>query len=132
MENLDKKYYKIREVAEILGLPASTLRFWESEFPQLRPRRTTHSTRQYTPEDVEKLRMIKYLVKDRGLKLDAARDEMRKNPEGVSRRYEAVRRIEGIRDRLSALLKTLDDRLLAQHRAARVAKVHNPEPPTLF
>ena len=76
--------------------------------------------------------MIKYLVKDRGLKLDAARDEMRKNPEGVSRRYEAVRRLEGIRDRLSALLKTLDDRLLAQHRAARVAKVHNPEPPTLF
>ena len=132
MENLDKKYYKIREVAEILGLPASTLRFWESEFPQLRPRRTTHSTRQYTPEDVEKLRMIKYLVKDRGLKLDAARDEMRKNPEGVSRRYEAVRRLEAIRDRLSALLKTLDDRLLAQHRAARVAKVHNPEPPTLF
>lgn len=116
----------------MLGLPPSTLRFWESEFPQLRPRRTTHSTRQYTPEDVEKLRMIKYLVKDRGLKLDAARDEMRKNPAGVSRRYEAIQRLEGVRERLSALVQTLDARLLAQHRAARVAKVHNNEPPTLF
>ena len=132
MEDLDKKYYKIREVAKILGLPSSTLRFWESEFPQLKPRRSTHSMRQYTPADIEKLRMIKYLVKDRGLKLDAARDEMRKNPDGVSRRYEAVRRLHGIRDRLSSLLQTLDARLLAQHRAARLARVHDPEPPTLF
>lgn len=39
MDNLDKKFYKISEVAEILGLPASTLRFWESKFTVIKPRR---------------------------------------------------------------------------------------------
>ncbi len=125
MEDVDKRFYKIREVAEMLELPASTLRFWETQFSALKPKRTTHSTRQYTPQDIETLRMIKYLVKDRGLRIDAARDEMRRNRSGVARRYEAVRRLTDIRDRLDALRRTLDLRLMAHNRATRAARAGN-------
>ncbi len=53
MDNLSKKYYKISEVAELLGLPASTLRFWEKQFTVIRPKRNNHGTRFYTPADIE-------------------------------------------------------------------------------
>ena len=53
MDKLEKKYYKIREVAEMLGLPPSTLRFWESKFTIIKPKRNNGGTRFYTPSDVE-------------------------------------------------------------------------------
>ena len=54
MENLDKKYYRIAEVAAIVGVPQSTLRFWESRFRGvIKPRRNAGGTRFYTPADVE-------------------------------------------------------------------------------
>lgn len=111
MDDLDKRYYKIREVAELLDLPASTLRFWEQNFTILKPKRTTHRARLYTPADIEILRMIRYLVKDKGLKLDAAEAEIRRNRTGVSRRFEAIERLRDIRDGLLAIQDALDARL---------------------
>ncbi len=57
MDSPEKKYYKIREVSELLGVPASTLRFWESEFPSLRPKRNAKGTRFYSQSDMERLHM---------------------------------------------------------------------------
>ena len=54
-EKLEKKYYKIREVAEMLGLPASTIRFWESKFTIINPKRNDKGTRFYTASDIENL-----------------------------------------------------------------------------
>ena len=110
MDRFEKKYYKIREVAEILGLPPSTLRFWESRFTIIKPKRNEHGTRYYTPSDIETIRMIYYLVKEKGLKLDAAQEEIRRNQSGVSKRFEAVDRLRSVRDRLSLLLDALNKR----------------------
>ena len=87
MNTLDKKYYKIRDVAEMIGVPCSTLRFWEKEFSDLRPKRNDGGTRFYTPRDVEIVRMIHYLVKEKGLKIDAARDQLHRNRSGVEKRH---------------------------------------------
>lgn len=104
METLNKKYYRIAEVAELIGVPASTLRFWETQFPSvLKPRRNAGGTRFYRPSDVEALRMIHYLLKERGLKVEAARAELARNPEGTTRRYEVVARLRSIRSRLLLL-----------------------------
>lgn len=108
MEQLDKQYYKIREVAEILQIPASTLRFWESRFTIISPRRNRGGTRFYTPADIEKIRMIHYLVKEKGLKLEAAEAQLRANRDGVSRQRDVVNRLKDIRGRLSQLLDTLN------------------------
>lgn len=107
-QDLDKKYYKISEVAEIVGLPCSTLRFWESRFTIIKPKRNSGGTRFYTPADVEKIRMIYYLVKEKGLKLEAAENQIRHNHSGVNRRFEAIDRLKSIRADLVGLLKAFD------------------------
>ena len=100
----DKKYYKISEVSEMLGIPASTLRFWETRFPTVKPHRNDRGTRFYTPSDIESIRMVNFLVKDKGLHISAALDEIKINRSGVSKQAEAVASLADIRDRLKALL----------------------------
>jgi len=104
MDNdLTKRYYRIREVAELLDVAPSTLRYWESRFPQVRPMRNEGGTRYYTPAQIENLRLVKYLLHDRGLRIEAAIEEMRTSPSGVARRQRAVMRLREIRDKLSAI-----------------------------
>lgn len=110
MDTLEKKYYKISEVAEIVGIPQSTLRFWEKEFPSVKPKRNTHGSRFYTPSDIEQIRMIHYLVKTKGMKLDAAKAQLKVNRNGVSKKYEAIARLQSIRDRLQQMLDGLNNR----------------------
>ena len=104
---LTKKYYKISEVATILNIPASTLRFWEDKFKIIKPYRNEHGTRFYTPKDIEIIRMVYYLVKERGLRLDAAQEQIRSNHSGVSRKHKAVERLKTIRTELQSMLNAL-------------------------
>ena len=110
IDEFDKKFYRISEVADIIGVPASTLRFWESKFTVVKPRRNSHGTRFYTPSDIETIRMIYYLVKDKGLKLDAAQEQIRNNRQGVSRRFEVIERLQSIRSELQDMLNALQMR----------------------
>lgn len=110
MDNLNKKYYKISEVADLLNIPASTLRFWEHQFTIIKPRRNDKGTRFYTPSDIEKIRMVHYLVKEKGLKLDAAQEQIRHNHSGVSKKFEAIERLKGIRQKLQTMLDALNSR----------------------
>ena len=112
MDDLSKKFYKIGEVADILGIPASTLRFWEKEFPQIKPTRSSHNIRYYRPQDIEQLRIIQYLIKDKGLKIDAAKEQLRSNRHNVSRRVEVIERLKTVRDELANLLVALGGRKL--------------------
>ncbi len=107
MDTLDKKYYKISEVAELLNIPASTLRFWEKSFTVIKPKRNEHKTRFYTPSDIDKIAMIYYLVKEKGLKLDAAQEQIRSNPKGVEQRHQTVARLKEMRSRVQSLLDAL-------------------------
>lgn len=110
IEDLSKRYYQIGEVAEILGIPASTLRFWESKFPSLRPRRSRSGRRYYTSDDVDRIGQIHYLVKEKGLKLEAAIESMKTNPEGVETRYRVLSRLRAVRNELNNLLQALHRR----------------------
>ncbi len=108
MDKFEKKYYKISEVADMIGLPASTLRFWESQFTIISPRRSRTGIRFYTPADVDKIRMVAYLVKEKGLKIEAAQEAIRNNHTGVSRKSQAIERLHNIRDRLQLMLDSLN------------------------
>lgn len=108
MEEFDKKYYKIGDVAEMLGIPMSTLRYWETQFTIIRPHRNAKNIRFYTPRDIETIRMIHYLVKEKGLKLDAAQEQIRTNRDGVDKRFEVVEQLKSIRDRLANLAEAMD------------------------
>ncbi len=107
MEELTKRFYRIGDVAEILNIPASTLRYWEKEFTIIKPARNAKGIRLYTPKDIETIKMIYYLVKEKGLKLDAAQAMIRRNRDGVSKRFEVVERLKKVRDQLKDFNKAL-------------------------
>lgn len=73
--------YRIGEVAEMLDLNASVLRYWEGEFPQLEPARTDKGQRRYTEEHVELLKLIKRLVHEEGLTIEGARKKLEQDAE---------------------------------------------------
>lgn len=106
-EELSKKYYRIKEVCELLGEPASTLRYWESVFPQLKVKRNDKGTRYYTPANIDTLRQIKYLLGDRGLKIDAAAQQMRVASDSVAAKQRAIDRLQEIRSVLIGMRDAL-------------------------
>lgn len=107
-DNLNKQFYRISEVADILGMPASTLRFWEKEFTVIKPERSDTNRRLYSPADIETLRLILYLVKEKGMRLDAAQNEIRRNRSNVSKRVEVIDRLRNVRDRLVAMQREIE------------------------
>ena len=103
----DKRYYRIGDVAEMLDLPQSTLRYWETQFTIACPQRNAKGTRLYTPADIENLRVIKYMLHDKGLKIEAAKEGLKQNRSSVIRRAQTLNALTGIRNQLQALLETL-------------------------
>ena len=68
-----KLYFSISEVAQMFDVNESTLRFWEKEFDIINPRKTSKGTRFYKQEDIDAVRLIYHLVKERGMTLAGAR-----------------------------------------------------------
>src|SRR5579863_5028044 len=73
----DKLYFRIGEVANLCRLPAYVLRFWESEFPQLKPVKGSTGQRMYRKRDVENVLRIKQLLYEQGFTISGARQQMR-------------------------------------------------------
>jgi DNA-binding transcriptional MerR regulator len=104
-----KLYYSIGEVAQMLGLNDSTLRYWEQEFPFLRPKVNGPSkVRQYTEKDIDQIRLINNLVRVRGFKIAAAKKLIYANPKGVDKRADVLESLINIRKELQSLKKQLD------------------------
>lgn len=104
-----KLYYSIKEVAEMFGLNESTLRYWETEFPYLKPKTAgPNKVRQYSEKDIEQIRLIHNMVKVRGFKLAAAKKMINANRDGADRRADVLDRLIGVRDDLQALKRELD------------------------
>ena len=107
----EKSYYRINDVCEFINESASTIRYWETEFPELSPKRTTRGRRQYTPADIENLRIIKYLLRDKGMHISMAREQMKSNRKNLTRRTEAIAELEKVKEGLQHLLKSLTKRV---------------------
>lgn len=76
-----KLYYTIGEVSKMFNVNASLIRFWETEFSILKPKKNNKGNRLFTPSDIENLKKIFHLVKERGYTLDGAKKELKvKNP----------------------------------------------------
>ena len=103
-----KLYYSIKEVAEMFEVKESLLRYWETEFPHLRPKTTGNKVRQYTDKDIEQIRLIYNLVKVRGFKIAAARKMLNENRDGAEKSAEVIERLMTLRDELQQMKKQLD------------------------
>jgi DNA-binding transcriptional MerR regulator len=104
-----KLYYSIKEVAEMFNVNESTLRYWETEFPYLKPKTSGPAKiRQYHQKDIDQIRLIHNLVKVRGHKLSAARKMLNMNRTGVDRSAEIQNTLIAVRDELKELKKQVD------------------------
>jgi DNA-binding transcriptional MerR regulator len=104
-----KTYYTIREVSEMFNITESTLRYWESEFPHLKPRTVkTSRVRMYAAKDLEDLKIIYNLVKVRGFKLAAAKKVMQANRTGVDRTAEIIDKLLAIKEELLLIKSALE------------------------
>lgn len=103
-----KLYYSIGEVAKMFDINESTLRYWESEFPHLKPKTNSKNVRQYTEKDIEQIKVIYNLVKVRGFKLAAARKMLNENRKNVDKSTDILEMMINLRDELKNLKKQLD------------------------
>ena len=94
-----KLFYSMGEVSEMFDVNPSLIRHWESKFEVLKPQKNKKGNRMFTPEDVENLKLIYHLVKERGMTLEGAKKALRKAPSesGVDRDAELMERLQRIR-----------------------------------
>ncbi len=87
---IEKIYYSIGEVAELFEVNASLIRFWEKEFDVLKPMKNKKGNRLFTQKDLDNLRIIYHLVKERGFTLQGAKDKLKENKEDVVNKVAAI------------------------------------------
>ena len=95
--------YSIQEVAKMFDVNASLLRYWEKEFDFIQPYKSEKGTRQYRQEDIESIRLVYHLVKEKGLTLAGAKQKLKDNKESVVHVEEIVHRLKSIRSELMAM-----------------------------
>lgn len=103
-----KLYYSIKEVAEMVDVNESTLRYWEKEFPFLKPKVTANKVRQYAEKDIEQVKLIYNLIKVKGLKIAAARKYLNSNRTGAEKSSDVLDTLISVRDELKELKRQLD------------------------
>ena len=108
--NAKKLYYSMGEVAEMFDVTPALIRHWESQFDCLKPDRNKKGNRLFTPEDVEKLKQIYHLVKERGMTLKGANVMLKrvKNKE-IAREVELLERLQRVRSTLVEVRENLKE-----------------------
>ena len=103
----EKVYYSISEVANMLKVKVSLIRFWEKEFTELSPRKTRKGKRQFNVEDIELLKIIHQLVKQQGYTLDGAKQVLLKNKQVLRAQQKHLQSLREVRSFLLQLRDTL-------------------------
>ena len=104
----DKLYYSIGEVAKAFDVNTSLVRYWEQEFPILRPKKNKKGNRYFTPEDIKNLKIIYHLVKEKGYTLDGARVALTTNSK-ISETISMIERLDFVKAELIKLKESLAD-----------------------
>lgn len=129
----EKLLYSMGEVSEMFDVKPSLLRYWEEQFPTLKPKRNKKGNRLYSPQDVEQLKTIYHLVKERGMTIDGAKKALREQrKEGtVARNAQLMERLQKIRSLLVEVredLKIEGDDIAIEEAAELPAEVATPAP----
>lgn len=105
-KEINKLYYPIGEVAEMFGVNISMIRFYEKEFNILQPKKNAKGNRLFRPEDIENLKIIFHLIKDKGYTLQGAKDFMKSNRDEAANNQKIIESLEKIK---AFMLKLSDE-----------------------
>lgn len=109
-QNNKKLYYSIREVADMLGVETYLLRNWEKKFPMIRPKKNAKGTRLYRQEDIDTIRLVYSLVKEKGMTWDGALRKIKENPNKAVSQEAIKQRLVKVREELVAMIDELTKR----------------------
>ena len=105
---LEKTYYTINEVAEMFNVNASLLRYWEKEFTQIKPYKNKKGDRRFTRQDIETIRTIYTLTKEKGYTLQGAKEVLKQDKKEESTNKEVVKRLKKLKERLLEIQESLN------------------------
>lgn len=97
-KEIEKLYFSIGEVAEMFNVAPSLIRFWESEFDLIKPKKNRKGNRQFTKEDIDNVRTIYHLVKEKGFTLQGAKDMLRNDTQAVKDKMEMLDSLRRVRN----------------------------------
>ncbi len=103
-----RKFFKIGDASKMLEVPASTLRFWEKEFKQIKPMKNKKGDRIYSLKDIEILKEIKYLTHEKGIKISLATKKIKKDNVAEDPKYELVKKLRNMREMLIHFKNSID------------------------
>ncbi|HEY3403467.1 MAG TPA: MerR family transcriptional regulator [Ohtaekwangia sp.] len=106
-KEIEKLYFSIGEVAEIFNVAPSLIRFWESEFDLIKPKKNRKGNRQFTKEDIDNVRTIYHLVKEKGFTLQGAKEMLRNDTQAVKDKMEMIDALKKVRSFLTELREKL-------------------------
>ena len=106
-KSTEKLFYKISEVAEIFDINISAVRFWEKEFDILKPKKNKKGNRLFTPKDIENIKIIYYLLKERGFTVEGAKKKLKENKLDTIDNVQIIGHLKEIRKFLSKLKEEL-------------------------
>lgn len=93
----------------MIGVSEVTLRFWEKEFPSIKPQKAGRNIRQYSKEDIEEIRKVHHLLKEKGMTIEGARQTLAQTGKGQDVRLDAIQRLKFIRDELLEISRELSE-----------------------
>ena len=95
-----KRYYRIGEIAKAFEVNASLIRFWDKEFEALKPKKNAKGNRRFTPEDVQNLKLIYNLVKERGYTLEGAKTYLKEQNQKSLNDFDIITKLEHVKNEL--------------------------------
>jgi DNA-binding transcriptional MerR regulator len=96
-KEIEKLYYSIGEVSEMFSVAPSLIRFWESEFEIIQPKKNRKGNRQFTKEDIDSVRTIYHLVKEKGFTLQGAKEMLKNDTQSVKDKMEMLDSLRQVR-----------------------------------
>lgn len=103
----DKLYYSITEIADHFDVAPSLLRYWESEFSSISPKRNKKGTRFYNKKDIDEIRLVHYLVKEQGFTIKGARERLKKERKSTQEKIDAINGLKKVRSFLAELKENI-------------------------
>ena len=103
----DKLYYTISEVSNMFNVNASLIRYWEKEFPIIKPKKNKKGNRFFTKSDIENFHIIYHLVKERGMTLKGAKLKLKDNKNDTVNNFEIIKSLKDIKQKLLEIKEEL-------------------------
>lgn len=95
--DISKMYYSMGEVSKLFDVNQSLIRFYEKEFDILQPKKNKKGNRYFTPEDVENLKIILHLIRDKGYTLNGAKEHLKNNMAASKDSHRVINSLENLK-----------------------------------